>query len=278
VCETLIFLVVLTACGASSNPTPTSLAQTATEALAEATVSTDETEEILLVTGEFPPLTSESIEGGGLSVEIIRAVFAEMGRPMRIEFFPWERAEAMVENGEAWGAFPYVPSPERSERFLISNPFSQGRTSFFYYDDALSTFEYEDLTELAQYTIGVSLGYWYIEPLEQAGLQTEEASDDVANLRKLQAGRIDLFPIYEPIGLWLIQNNFSEDAENFRILEQAMSVDNDTVIVSRVYPGSDLILAEFNGALETVQDSDVYRKIFERYGLNPISINAAGNE
>lgn len=265
--------LVLVAC----SPTPVSVPPTAdpmpaatTEATAEATSQATD-DEILLVTGEFPPLTSESMAGGGLSAEIVEAVFAEMGRPMRIEFYPWERAEAMVESGEAWGAFPYVPTADRQARFLTSNPISRGETVFYYYDDAFDSVEYTELSELQPYTIGVSLGYWYIDVLTQAGLTTEEASDDLANLRKLQAGRIQLFPMYEPVAVYTIQQNFPDDAARFRTLDTPMSTDDDTVIASRVYPDSETLMADFNAALATVQASPAYAALFERYGLEPIS-------
>jgi polar amino acid transport system substrate-binding protein len=259
--------LVLTACAAQPVPTATPLPPTATvPPTQEAAAASDE---ILLVTGEFPPLTSESLENGGLSVEIVRMVFAEMGRPVRFEFYPWERAEAMVASGEAWGAFPYVPTEERRTRYLVSDPISYGRTMLFYYGDRLAGTEYTELSDLQPFRMGVSLGYWYITPFQEAGLNLDEANDDVANLRKLQAGRIDLVPVYEVIGRWLIQNNFPDDTSAFNVLEKPLSVDADTVIVSRDYADSETILQEFNAALAVLQVSDAYAEIFANYGIEP---------
>jgi polar amino acid transport system substrate-binding protein len=265
-----LLLVCLCATGcAGSQPTPTDTPAPATEpTTAEASA---EDGAILLVTGEFPPFTSENLDGGGISTEIIRAAFAEMERPVRIEFYPWERSEAMVQSGEAWGAFPYVPTSERQERYLVSNPISYARTMLFYHDDALEGVQYNALADLQPYRIGVSLGYWYIPMFEEAALTLDEGSDDLANLRKLQAGRIDVFPIHEYIGGWLIQNNFAENADSFRTLETPLDISSDAVIASRSYSDSEVILSEFNTALQTIIDSGVYDAIFESYGLTPFT-------
>src|SRR5574342_579193 len=87
----------LVACNA-----PLSTTSLPTEAPTPTTEATPSSDEILLVTGEFPPQTGESLEGGGYVTELVRAAFAEMGYSVRIEFYPWARAELMVENGEAW--------------------------------------------------------------------------------------------------------------------------------------------------------------------------------
>lgn len=256
-------LTLIAGCTSAPAPTPTpepTLAPTVAPTDAPAA-------EILLVTGEFPPFTGESLEGGGISTEIVTAVFAEMGVAARVEFYPWERAENMVQNGEAWAAFPYVPTEERQARFFISEPLSYARTMWFYHGDPPADVSGDDLAALAPYRIGVSLGYWYISMLEGANLTLDEGSDDIANLRKLQAGRVDLFPVHEYIARWLIQNEFPDDAAAFQMLDVPLDVSPDGLIVSRDYPNTESLLAQFNTALATIQANGTYQAIFDSYGI-----------
>ncbi len=54
-------------------------------------------EKITLVTGEFPPYTSKTLEHRGFSTEIVSAVFQEMGKEVEYKFYPWRRCEDLVQ-------------------------------------------------------------------------------------------------------------------------------------------------------------------------------------
>jgi polar amino acid transport system substrate-binding protein len=261
----LVALLVMVGCGGASAPTATPR-PTATVAPTDVPAASDE---VLLVTGEFPPYTGEALEGGGLVTEIVTAVFAEMGRPVRVEYYPWGRIETMVENGEAWASFPYVPTEERQQRFLFSDNLLTTEESLFYYGDAMRDVTFTEFADLQPYRVGVALGYWYIEPLEAAGVNTDPANDDLANLRKLQAGRIDLAPISYYVGQWLIQSNFPDDAASFGVLDTPLRVNLNMLIVSRTYPESEALLEQFNAGLAAIQENGVYQRIIERYAVNP---------
>jgi polar amino acid transport system substrate-binding protein len=228
---------------------------------------TDTSDEILLVTGEFPPHSGETLEGGGYATEIVRAVFAEMGYPVRIEFYPWARAEAMVENGEAWGTFPYLVNEERQAKFFFSDPFIYYRELFFFYGDKMKNVEYEEFSDLQPYRIGGATGYWYIPVFEEAGLTVDIAPDDLENLNKLKAGRVDLYPLNEAVGWWLIQNNFPDDVGSFGTLEKPSYLGDGRIMVGRSYPGGEALLQEFNAALAKIQANGTYAEIYEKYNI-----------
>jgi polar amino acid transport system substrate-binding protein len=263
-------IVVIAGCSPTPAPTAT-LRPTAVPTQAASS-------EVLVVTGEFPPFTSESIEGGGIHTEIVRAVFAAMDVPVRVEFYPWERAERLVEVGDAWAAFPYVPTEERRTRFDFTDNLSYARTMWFYYGDAERDIAYDSLSDLSAYRIGVSSGYWYIPSLQAAGLTLDEGSDDLDNLRKLQAGRVDLFPIHEYIAGWLINRNFSENAARFRFLAAPFDVSPDALMVSRAYPDSAALTERFNRALAQIIDDGTYAAVFEQYGITPFIPEAGQSE
>jgi polar amino acid transport system substrate-binding protein len=265
----LLIVLILTGCAAAPTPTATPVPPTATPEPTEETAPVAAGDEILVVTGEFPPFTSESLEGGGFFTELVSATFAEMNRSLRIAYIPWDRAEAMVEGGEAWASFPYVRTPERAERFFFTDTMIVAREILFTYGDALAEVSIAELSDLLPYRIGTVAGTWYLTAFEEAGLTMDMANDELASLRKLRAGRVDFTPISYIAGQWLIQTNFAEDADAFGTMPLPIGEANDNALmVSRVYEGSEALLEEFNAAFAIIVENGTYQEILSRYGLD----------
>ncbi len=62
--------------------------------------------ELPLATGEWPPYTSEHLEGDGFFTELITASVHEMGMTPKYSFYPWARGEMKTLDGEVFGTFP----------------------------------------------------------------------------------------------------------------------------------------------------------------------------
>lgn len=224
---------------------------------------------IPLATGEWPPYTGAELDGGGVAVELVRAVFAAMGRAADIRFYPWRRSEAYVRHGLAWATFPYAITEARRADYFFSDPLFESRGVFFYYGQKMASFEFTELNDLRPYTIGVAAGYWYEELFLDAGLTVDQSLDDLAGLKKLQARRIDLYPADQLVGLWLIANHFAPDQQHFGIVERPLRTNQNALMVSKSYPHSRALLREFNAALQRVRKEGLYRRIMERYGIDP---------
>ncbi|MES2150702.1 MAG: transporter substrate-binding domain-containing protein [Pseudomonadota bacterium] len=68
----------------------------------------------------------------GLGVDVIRALAAQTKDTVRFEIYPWPRAQAMVELGQADILIGPYKTPEREERFsFLDRPFYQDRMVFF---------------------------------------------------------------------------------------------------------------------------------------------------
>jgi polar amino acid transport system substrate-binding protein len=69
------------------------------------------------------------------------------------------------------------------------------------------------LAELSGMRIGVTIGNYYSDEFDrlmrQGILHTDGAADDLSNFRKLLARRIDLFPIEEEVGQFLLGRHFT---------------------------------------------------------------------
>ncbi|GBC61406.1 ABC transporter substrate-binding protein [Desulfonema ishimotonii] len=226
-------------------------------------------ERLVIATGEYAPYSSKEMKGGGFFTEIVSGVLARMGfekKDVEIRFYPWKRAYKHVRQGKAWAAFPYIRTPERAEEVLLSVPLVEDNTCFFYYGGD-KKYIYSTPADLKAYEIGGVLGYYYTAAFARDGLTVEYVSSEMLNLRKLVAGRIDLFPLEEMVGWHLIRTHFADKAARFGVLEKPFSRVGLSLIVSKNYPNSEELLNRFNAEFRQFATQAAYRDICEKYGV-----------
>ena len=223
-------------------------------------------ESLKLVTGEWSPYTSESLQGYGFITEIITGTFQEMGLAPEYEFHKWKRCYSLVIRGDVWAAFPYSFTEERAKEVLFSDTIGKSLTRFFYYKKA-KEYKYETLEDLKAYEIGGVKGYFYEDAFQQAGLNVSYTSDELSSLKRLAAGRVELIPLNELVGWDLIKKNFPDQAADFGVLEKPYDTSELRLIVSKAYPGSEELLNRFNTSLKKMKNTDNYRNILKKYGL-----------
>ncbi|HEV7814442.1 MAG TPA: transporter substrate-binding domain-containing protein [Janthinobacterium sp.] len=69
---------------------------------------------------------------GGLGVDVIRAIARQTGDTVRFKLYPWARAQAMVENGQADILLGAYKTQERERHFAFSErPFYQDTMVFY---------------------------------------------------------------------------------------------------------------------------------------------------
>ena len=220
-----------------------------------------------MTTGEWAPYTSETLEGYGFFTEIVTAIFDEMGRTPQYEFYPWQRAEQAVQDGEAWAAFPYSYSEERALTFAFSDAVANSTTVFFYYKPHMEAVKWEELADLKPYTIGGVLGYFYEGTFKEAGLTTDYTSSEELAIKKLQAGRVDLLPM-TPLVAWpQIKTLFPDEVENFGTLEKPLAETTLCLMIQKDNQESVLLLEQFNAALQAIKEKGVYQEILTKYGI-----------
>lgn len=230
--------------------------------------STAETK-LIIATGELPPYVSEQPENSFLT-DLFSAVAEKMGVKFEFQFMPWKRCEKYVEELTAWAAIPYVPSPERTQKFDFSDPLYSKQTKFFYYSPnrTKKNIVYTELSDLKKYRIGGINGYFYQKMFLDAGLNVEYVTQEEQNLKKLQSGRVDLAPALETAGWYMISKLFPpEEAEKFFTLEKPLDVGANYLMMSKQYPDAQNLMAKFNTALKTIKDSGVYQQIAKKHGL-----------
>lgn len=216
-----------------------------------------------LVATEFPPYTGAGLQEGGAAAAITRATLARAGLAMELHLRPWARALSEVQQGMWDGIIGAWYSPER-ERYLA---FPQGlgiNNRIGFMARAGSRLAVDDLARLGGLTIGVVRDYANPPAFERARLRRDEALDDISNLRKLLAGRIDLALIDKGVAFHLLQTQLPEAAQALVWLEPAVAEQPLYTALSRRDPASAARLAAFNKGLLDLQGSGELARLLKR--------------
>ncbi len=167
---------------------------------------------LTLVTSEYPPF--EYTENGvarGLSVEIVQAVFRQMGQPIEIKAFPWKRALFMIQGGSADAAFTTNRTSEREAYGVFpKESLLSGTISFFSLSDA--SYRYTgDLASLSHCRVGTDRGSSYGDVFDEAvrsgQLRIIESDTPDISLRALITKRVDLYLVDDYVAWHLARKN-----------------------------------------------------------------------
>lgn len=235
--------------------------------------STDETgDKVVLVIGEWEPFTSENLEGYGFFTEIVTAAFEQAGLPIEYQFYPWKRCEEMVQNGEAWGTFPYAYTEDRTEFYNYSERVFPDSTVMFYKKDNskinLDEIDVANLQTLKPYMIGGITGYSYEQAFNDAGLSVDWTSGEEDGIHKLANERIDFYPQNDAAGWALLRKLYPDEIENFAVLEKPLFQNDFYIISSKNYPDGDAILNSFNKGLSEIKENGKMKTILDKYNLS----------
>ncbi len=224
-------------------------------------------EQITLATGEWAPYTSTKLPGQGFATEIVSAIATEMGFELNVKFFPWSRAKKMVERNKVIGSFPWAVNDERKKKYNLSNNFFNANTKFFYYDNKMKDVAWTRFDDLKEYKIGAVQDYSSREIIQKNGLKVRTIPNEKSGFKLLFAGKIDLFPSVDLVGLEILKNLFPKKAANFGVLEKNLSQEGFSVMCSKTHPDSLKFIKMFNDGLKRIKEKGIYKQILGKYGL-----------
>lgn len=175
-----------------------------------------EPRELLVVGSPFPRIFEGGSETGGaavsgLGVDLLSRAAARLGYSLRFETYPWPRAQAMVERGQADILVGPYRTPERELRFTFSpQPFYEDALVFYARREQASNWQ-GDYARVAELEVAQVQGWAYGESFEQARgrLRLSTARDVATGLQMLRLGRVDLLasnerntePVLQQLGL-----------------------------------------------------------------------------
>ncbi|MBB4287695.1 substrate-binding periplasmic protein [Roseospira goensis] len=156
---------------------------------------------------EWPPYAGESLPNGGFTVVGVRAAFEAMGHHLDVLFMPWPRAIATGLGEGFIGYFPKYYSAEAARTSCaFSDPMPSGPVGFVVPAD--SSVMWHTLDDLKDKEIGVVAGYVntvaFDEAVADGRLTVMPANDDLTNVRKVAARRLDMAVIDPHVLEWLL--------------------------------------------------------------------------
>lgn len=158
-------------------------------------------QEILAVGTTFPRLYMPGTAGAveGLAVDLLKAVAQQRGWLIHFEHYPWPRAQAMVESGQAQILIGPYRTPEREQRFAFAPSAFYEDQLIFYGGPAPRPAWQGDYRALAGLEIAQVAGWAYGEAFEQARplLRLTTVRDVETGLRMLRTGRVALLATNE---------------------------------------------------------------------------------
>lgn len=221
---------------------------------------------VTLSTGEWPPYFDSSLDNHGLLAQIISEAYGNVGISVDYRFLPWSRALAMANHGNYDGSAAWSCTPSRSEDFYFSEPILPLYFVFFTRRD--SDFQWQEIADLEGLTIGLTQDYAYGDQLtsavDQGLVSTDMTASDESNFRKLQAGRIDLFPMDPLTGLQMIDQLFSEaEAGQLTYHPRPIRQASYHLIFSRQQDNGGELARQFNQGLADLRSSGRFDEILD---------------
>lgn len=215
-----------------------------------------------LATLEYPPYSSQAQAAGGSIVELTRSAFATQGYTPEIDFMPWARVRAGLRSGRYQGALALWPEEIKEEQLHASRPLFYSQLGFFVRRDTHVRFA--DLGDLRGRRVGIVRGYGYPQRILGSGIVTEEAVDDISNLRKLAARRFDLVLVERLVG----EHFLAADGKlHNQLVWQGTELERIPLVVgfTAPQPGQPDWAAIFERGLVELHASGEYLRILKRH-------------
>jgi polar amino acid transport system substrate-binding protein len=230
------------------------------------------TEPLRLITFALPPLMDLSHDNApGLNVEVLRRVFATMGRTGTFEEFPLARAWATFGGGERDGMAGVVPTSERAAFCLFPDePLTQERWVFFVRTADAGRLTFSSFEDLVGHDIAVTgpVGGVYVPPdlwkfLQDHHNNMVNTTDPTMVFRMLQAGRVDYAIVSLTVGTWEIAAmGLSGQIEP--LLSRSVMESGYYVCFSKARVDPAFVEA-FSRALREFKQTDAFQAIYHKY-------------
>lgn len=232
-----------------------------------ATIALASEKKLLVVAEEFAPF--EFVQNGkvvGIDIDIAKHIFKKLGIEAEFKILPWKRAWKMAEDGSADLILTTSRKDKRKE-FLYYPKENMWSSEFLFFVNTKKKKEnfksYEDAKGLK---VGVILGNSYHDSFWDAKLKTEEAVNIEINLKKLAAGRIDLFIIDKTVGMYTAKllglQNKIEPYNDFIAFSKGYPA---PFIKNSKYPNIEEISKKFESELINMKKSGEYKKIIDKW-------------
>jgi polar amino acid transport system substrate-binding protein len=220
----------------------------------------------------WEPYQGMSVDGQftGIDMDIVKAIFDDMGCSMEFVKMPWKRALISVQNGNIDLTMGASVLPEREKYAVFSLPYRDESFSIFLEKGGNVKYRINEIEDIMKYKIklGTVRGYYYGPEFEAAMKNPkfrkyiEEVHDDEANIRKMEKGRIKACLINYYVGVFLLKKCDLMD----KLEHSPFTLKSGTIHVmfSKKTVSPDII-RRFNESLTKLKNSGKLDQIIKKY-------------
>lgn len=214
----------------------------------------------------WAPHYGKDLEGGGYTVEIVRAALKRVGYTLDTVWLPWKRAQVEAARGVYDGLGASYLTEERAKKFAPSDPVAATEVVFFKRTE--DDIQYTKLEDLKPYRIGTGFGYGYPEAFANADyLKKVEAYELKTNIDRLFNKRVDLIVGSREAILFYLKEKYPDKMASVEILGSALETLPLYVLFSKKKAGYQEKLEAFNRGLHMIKADGTYREILKKHGL-----------
>lgn len=224
-------------------------------------------EKLRLVTVNWEPFYGDSLPQNGFFSALSIEAFKRAGYETELHFIPWKRAITDAKQGHYDGILGAYFEEERTKYFAYTDVIYSAEEVFIH--RANQHIPYTTLNDLKIYKIGGLAGAAPIEELSALGFKTQPTSTELASLRKLAIGRIDLMVIDKARFYYDLKNkpDLSQYQDTFEVLSPAFKQYEMYNPISLKRDDAHEITERFNKALETMKFDGTYESILHRFDM-----------
>ncbi|WP_076410600.1 ABC transporter substrate-binding protein [Shewanella sp. UCD-KL12] len=233
--------------------------------MAQSTIIAASAKPLKIVSNEYPPFYSHLLADYGVVSHLAHEALKRANHTITHDFYPFSRAVLLTKAGYADGIIGIWYRKSREEWVAYSLPLLSVQVVFLKRVDR--DIDFEKLSDLSQYSIGVGRGYANPEEFDEAGLKTEEGSSDSENLKKLYLGRMDLILISKDVADFLIEQSAIDFRGEFEVIGEPLSLELFHFGISKNRADHQVIIEQFNQALNEMKQDGSVLKILEQHGF-----------
>ncbi len=221
-----------------------------------------------IATGELPPYSTASRPDNGIALSIVQEAFQTQGYDVHYIFLPWSRALAEAKVGKWDGTAYWGKKPVHEASFLISDSVLTEQWVFIHRKEL--SFDWRTLDDLRPYRVAMVRDYTYTPALwamaKSGELRVEHLSDDIAALKLLLLGRVDVLPLERNVACELLRRHFTA-AEAARLTPHPkLMTDAFTthLMLPRTRIESEARMKDFNRGLAQLKATSAYPKLLSQ--------------
>jgi len=218
---------------------------------------------------EYPPLITEN--GTGIMERIVTEAARTVDDTVTFLVYPRKRAMIMFENTEArlfLGESRYFPDMSSG---IDVQKLLYARVVLVYLKERNPSLAFSGIEDLKGKQAGVSLGSNLTFVFEKAGIYVQETGKVENNIKKLNAGRIDIWGTVDVTAITLIEQHFPKQGDKFVIWEfERFPVE----LVAKKNTPAEKMLQKFRTGFDNIVSSGKYKMILEEfYGKDQVPLS-----